>query len=62
MQQANPDTLTWRRAWFVWSWPPTVTQCEVDEAEAFLRKYRHELIFPVRDDGYVTANVWLLQR
>lgn len=57
-----PDTLTWSRAWFVWSWPPTVTQCEVDQARAFLRTYDSELALPIRNDDYVEANLWLVTK
>jgi hypothetical protein len=63
MQAADPSALEWRRAWFVWSWAPTVTQCEVDEARAFLRTYpAHARVFPIRNDEYVEANIWLMMK
>jgi hypothetical protein len=62
MPIADPDTMSWSRIWFVWTWPPTVTQCEVDTATAFLRKYPHTNIAVVRRDAYVEADIYLLER
>lgn len=63
MQVADPSALEWRRAWFVWSWAPTVTQCEVDAARTFLQAHpAHALAFPVRNDEYVEANIYLVVR
>jgi|GEM_PF-1824075 len=62
MVEAEPKRLAWSRAWFVWSWPPTVTQCEVDHARAFLESYHYRLAYAIRNDEYVSANIWLVER
>jgi len=54
--------LAWRRIWFVWSWAPTSTRCEVDAARAFLGKYPGaRRVFAIRNDDYVAANIWLIE-
>jgi len=58
----DPETLRWERAWFVWAWPPTVTQCEVNRAQAFLASHPHTLVYAIRNDEFVAANIYLVQR
>lgn len=59
--QTLPEGAGWRRAWFVWSWPPTVKQCNVDDAQAFIAAHTVTRIIPLRNDALVQANVYLLE-
>jgi hypothetical protein len=62
MVDADPDTLSWRRAWFVYLVFPTITQCDADMADAFLATRPHRLAFAIRGDEFVEANIWLVTR
>jgi hypothetical protein len=62
MVDAGPDTLSWRRAWFVYLVFPTITQCDADMADAFLATHPHRLAFAIRGDEFVEAKIWLVTR
>lgn len=62
MREAMPDTLSWTRAWFVYTVMSPVTKCGADKGLEFLLAHRHSLAFEIQNDQYVEANVWLMQR
>jgi len=62
MVDADPDTLNWRRAWFVYLVFPTITQCDANMADAFLATHAHRLAFAIQGDEFVEANIWLVTR
>jgi len=62
MVDADPDTLSWRRAWFVYLVFPTITQCDADMADTFLATHPHRLAFAIQGDEFVEANIWLVTR
>jgi len=62
MREAVPDTLSWKRAWFVYTVMSPVTKCAADEGREFLLDHPHKLAFEIQNDQYVEANVWLMQR
>jgi len=62
IQAADPETLSWRRVWFVDLVFPMVTQCEVDMSQAFLAAHPHHLAFSVEHSQFLDFDVWLVTR
>lgn len=58
----HPEMLRWERVWFVLTVFPTITQCEVDMARAFLGAHPHQRVFLIRGDEFVEASIWLVTR
>ena len=58
----DPETIPWRRAWFVSTIFPTITQCEVDMSRAFLARHLHWLAFAIEGNEFIEANIWIVER
>jgi hypothetical protein len=62
MAEAAPESLRWRRLWFIVGEAPTIPQCNVEQSRALLSTHRARLVVTMRDDAFVTAQVWLVER
>jgi hypothetical protein len=60
--EATPESLQWRRLWFLLGAAPTIPACNVEQSRAFLSAHRARLVTTMRDDAFVTAQVWLVER
>lgn len=60
--EAEPDALRWRRLWFILGEAPTIPACNVEQSRAFLTTHGARLVTTMRDDAFVTAQVWLIER
>lgn len=62
MEAADPAALPWSRVWFVLGEAPTIPACNVEASHAFLAAHRSTLWATMREDEFVLAQVWLVQR
>jgi len=62
IQAVDPETLSWRRVWFIDLVFPMITQCEVNMSQVFLAAHPHQLAFSVEHSQFLDFNVWLVTR